>query len=1103
MSEEAASREFDPFEEHLLTVGTRSALTARTSVVRSSRMSGNSGLSLTRNRRRKRQLEEESSLSACDGLVELFNPNVNNNAGDSDKDENPPVLEKQQTDPQVQHTPMDVSEQQDASGAQQDDASQQNQPGIASSSDVVPDTQVPAEPAQSSAVQQVPAESQVTEKPAEASTAASAPVQASAASAQEEPRTYGQPITEMAILKRYPYCTPKPRWRDAHLCPLFEHLKQTIMQRSTYMLDLDGHGRTYITAQVQSVLAFGENYVLVGDKHQKFAPKSYEAFQEAERAVWELDENAGLNAIYARFPYIPFTADLPIVELPASDSKHWDFTPSKFAPEPPTEENSRIFMYAVSNIRYSGKTYAANCRHPTYSWNEHPWCEVCLAQAGVPTCNSPDVEGVDSECYICRVMSNEQRNAVRTRHQEALDRKRDGETLEVRSKRLPLRVVHQTHADYWGDKKKRNREWNPAWNSKKIGFCRPKWSIPVYLDTMRLANIPTENYAKELVPQIDVFHRRYREVMKQTRATWDLELVKSAMQRTPSASGREEPVATRQQSTAQGEESEDTANPLSKTKGSVTETQAKSKKKARGKKAAAAAAKPRTVSGKRKRTETLDYRERASGDEEDEEEVLGTQESAALQQALVDSLNLQSGLETEKRRRTSSSHSGQPVFPQATAEGADDDVLFVSASPPPSPDPVRRKETPAAAASPASESKSPGSERTPASERGSSAGAKSRTKKPVPPLRIPRWNSEHYDVTPQVSVHRRCYGGYTDATRAAMKISRTARDSTELGDPLTTTDRVGQSLVGLDRVNYVPIRRHMSLINRTLGSYRRDCLAPTLHTELPVYMQEFPESMVDRLPELKVADDNKMFPDDSDFAVVTQTEISRLEGLFKALLKLHECDDFMMVALCDRMLEQSLARPPGHREAEPFTPELKVVDALRENVSRRDQLLGESFGIITAVRRRDIVLRQDYSPETRSAKVSQPFALPEATPRPRGQQSPQFFAQASFSPLRVEVQPSASVQALTSPWMSSSKKRKVNPPRRSLSFSMPSGAAAQCLMRTVTSGDVTAQPAQSAPELSAPAAVQQQGAQRAAVATIARPPSPPPVSPPRHDRTEN
>jgi hypothetical protein len=101
---------------------------------------------------------------------------------------------------------------------------------------------------------------------------------------------------------------------------------------------------------------------------------------------------------------MPMQHDLPILNMP---DEQFDF--ADWQPELPTNDNWREFKYAPTNIRMNGKTYAANCRHRTVDWDEHPWCVHCLIRAGVTMCHNP-VSGNENKdhCYICVRMSTMQ-----------------------------------------------------------------------------------------------------------------------------------------------------------------------------------------------------------------------------------------------------------------------------------------------------------------------------------------------------------------------------------------------------------------------------------------------------------------------------------------------------------------------------------------------------------------------------------------------------------------------------------------------------------------------------------------------------------------------
>ena len=110
-------------------------------------------------------------------------------------------------------------------------------------------------------------------------------------------------------------------------------------------------------------------------------PKSSNAFWEAMESLLALPENNSYIPISERYPYIPYSYNLPKIQLvPGFDYKFSQHTVV------PKQENWRVFQYSTTNYRYKSKSYAANCRHPVSSWDEHPWCPLCLIEAGIPLC---------------------------------------------------------------------------------------------------------------------------------------------------------------------------------------------------------------------------------------------------------------------------------------------------------------------------------------------------------------------------------------------------------------------------------------------------------------------------------------------------------------------------------------------------------------------------------------------------------------------------------------------------------------------------------------------------------------------------------------------
>jgi hypothetical protein len=178
--------------------------------------------------------------------------------------------------------------------------------------------------------------------------------------------------------------TPKPDWAKASTHAESEYIAELLIYR--YNTDYDvsmGKDRNaikyVIPAQVMTHIILTNNYK-VHEKTDEFGvvsrillPLNAGCMYSSEAAVRSLGVNSRLRVFFAKYPMMPMQHDLPMLNMP---DEQFDF--ADWQPELPTNDNWREFKYAPTNIRMNGKTYAANCRHRTVDWDEHPWCVHCL-----------------------------------------------------------------------------------------------------------------------------------------------------------------------------------------------------------------------------------------------------------------------------------------------------------------------------------------------------------------------------------------------------------------------------------------------------------------------------------------------------------------------------------------------------------------------------------------------------------------------------------------------------------------------------------------------------------------------------------------------------
>ena len=128
-------------------------------------------------------------------------------------------------------------------------------------------------------------------------------------------------------------------------------------------------------------------------------PKNDACIWAAMETLLSLNVNATARQVITEFPYIPYSHNLPDVHIP----EKFDFAfRGHTADVDPL--NWRQFVYGVTNYRYRGKTWAANCRHGLSHWDEHPWCVQCLLKAKIPRCipvHEQEAGKAYEGCYIC------------------------------------------------------------------------------------------------------------------------------------------------------------------------------------------------------------------------------------------------------------------------------------------------------------------------------------------------------------------------------------------------------------------------------------------------------------------------------------------------------------------------------------------------------------------------------------------------------------------------------------------------------------------------------------------------------------------------------
>ena len=332
---------------------------------------------------------------------------------------------------------------------------------------------------------------------------------------------YGNAIQWADIKEVYEFAIVRPPYDRIHYHEHYEYMKVLLENRiSTEFVYMQGNAAlTYhVAAQVMLHLILTDqyDYAMAGGRTDKqrpvkiLVPKSFESIFMAEIELQCINHNTTFLPIYQSFPFVPMTHDVSYMQT-AGEDMTWNFAESKFTPDPPTQQDWRFFRYGISNYRHHGKTYAANCRHETNAWDEHPWCAICLVNAGIKICE--EIEG--DYCYICARMTLGQCKDFIAKVEKWRKHKIDKKLakLEKRSHKCPSYIRHQIHADHSEFHEYRNKDYNGAWLKKMFAFCRPSYAMPlnytaieaVYDENLR------DNLDSVVKAQLELFEALYRQ----------------------------------------------------------------------------------------------------------------------------------------------------------------------------------------------------------------------------------------------------------------------------------------------------------------------------------------------------------------------------------------------------------------------------------------------------------------------------------------------------------------------------------------------------------------------------------------------------------------
>ena len=314
----------------------------------------------------------------------------------------------------------------------------------------------------------------------------------------------------LKVERVYPYSTLKPCMKGilGHKEQLY--LENLLSRRETTIYVV-GKEEIWVSAQVMARIIVNGEFEVVnrvkqdGMKERILCPLSYEAVNRATQYLCNLPENTQVMKLLKMFPFWALQYDLPVLDLPDELHSFFNWSP----PAPPTQDDWKVFKYAPSNFRFQKTTFAANCRHPITMWDEHPWCGLCLANAGIQICAAYDEQKTSAllKCYICSRMTESQIKAFRKSFEEWSVKVRVHQRKNVKTRKISDIFHCQIHCDFASVNVK---EENPAWRDKKFGFCRPGWCIPYYYCSDEFEQLSVSSMKKQASVHSDLMEQMYR-----------------------------------------------------------------------------------------------------------------------------------------------------------------------------------------------------------------------------------------------------------------------------------------------------------------------------------------------------------------------------------------------------------------------------------------------------------------------------------------------------------------------------------------------------------------------------------------------------------------
>ena len=180
------------------------------------------------------------------------------------------------------------------------------------------------------------------------------------------------------------------------------------------------------------------------------------------------------------------------------------------------------------------------------------------------------------------------------------------------------------------------------------------------------------------------------------------------------------------------------------------------------------------------------------------------------------------------------------------------------------------------------------------------------------------------------------------------------------------------------KISYVPSNKVITHINNTLECYSEDADSPKLELTLPVYLPDFETSLVRSTVQAPHPDADENYPDKTSVVEVTQLEVTRIEAINRALIKVHECDRAIMAGMMKFSKEIDGLKEQPNKDVSRYIANSNPVEMMRaicRNAVVREKLLGEVQGVTLAVRRRDNLVRLNIEDETVNELVARPLRV--------------------------------------------------------------------------------------------------------------------------------